>query len=293
MRIDLHTHSDRSDGTLSPRGVVALAASLGLDVIALTDHDSFDGWDEAVEAAVDSRVTLVRGVEISCKYAGESAHLLGYLPDPTYQPLLDELDRVLDGRNSRLPAALARLRELGIDITAEDVAAVSPDAAAAGRPHIADALIKLGVVKDRNEAFDKYLAWGKPAYVDRYGADLVETIGLVKQAGGVTVLAHPWAKRHDTSALDLAAFEELKEAGLTGIEVDHQDHDAATRETLRALARDLDLVATGSSDFHGDGKINHELGVNTTDPEQYERLMSAATEAADASRRDTPRVVVM
>lgn len=292
MRIDLHTHSDRSDGTLSPAEVVARAASLGLDVVALTDHDCFDGWDEAVEAAVDRKVTLVRGVEISCRYAGEGVHLLGYLPDPTYGPLVEELARVLEGRSSRLPAMLRRLQELGMDVTAADVQRVSPDAAATGRPHVADAMIAKGYVKDRGEAFDRYLSAGRPAYVDRYAADLVDMIGLVEDAGGVTVVAHPWAARHDTSALDEAAFARFKAAGLSGIEVDHQDHTPEKRAGLRAIAASLDLVVTGSSDFHGDGKVDHELGVNTTAPEQYHRLMALATDAAVASGRETPRVVV-
>lgn len=291
MRIDLHTHSDRSDGTLAPREVVARAKELRLDVIALTDHDSFDGWDEAVVAAQEYGIGLVRGVEISCRYGGHGVHLLGYLPDPTYQPLLDELGRVLDGRNQRLPVAIARLQELGIAITMADVEAVSADAAAMGRPHIADALVNLGVVADRTEAFDTYLAAGRPGFVDRYATSLVDAIRLVAAAGGVSVLAHPWAKRHDTSALGRAGLEELKDAGLAGIEVDHQDHDAAARAGLRELGADLGLVMTGSSDFHGDGKVNHELGVNTTAPDQYERIIELAAAASASAGRRTPGVV--
>ncbi|MGD9960442.1 PHP domain-containing protein [Nocardioides sp.] len=291
MRIDLHTHSDRSDGTMSPAELVEHAAEVGIDVLAITDHDCFAGWEEAARAATRVGVMLVRGIEISCRFAGESTHLLGYLPDATYPPLLEELDRVLDGRNSRLPALLARLRELGIDIDIHDVRRVAGEAAAMGRPHVADALVDLGVVVNRDEAFARFLGPGRPAYVDRYAADLTEMIGLIAAAGGVSVVAHPWAGRHDSSALDAEAFAGLRAAGLAGLEVDHQDHSAATRAALRRLADDLDLVATGSSDFHGSGKIDFDLGCNTTDVAQFERLMALAEVAAITAGRSTPALV--
>ncbi|CUR60925.1 Predicted metal-dependent phosphoesterase, PHP family [metagenome] len=288
VRIDLHTHSDRSDGTMSPTELVEHAAEVGLDVLAITDHDCFDGWDEASRAAQRVGLTLLRGIEISCRFAGESTHLLGYLPDSTYPPLAQELARVIDGRNSRLPALLARLRDLGIDIDIHDVRRVAGEATAMGRPHVADALVEKGVVLNRDEAFARFLGPGRPAYVDRYAADLTEMIGLVAAAGGVSVVAHPWAGRHDSSALDEPAFGALRAAGLAGIEVDHQDHTAAKRARLRELADALDLVATGSSDFHGAGKVDFDLGCNTTDPAQFERLMALATVASLTSGRDTP-----
>ncbi len=290
MRIDLHTHSDRSDGTMSPTELVRHAATAGIDVLAITDHDCFEGWDEAAEAAAEAGVSLVRGIEISCRYDGQSVHLLGYLPDPTYPPLVKELQRVLDGRNSRLPAILEKLRGLGIDIDAADVRKVSPDAAASGRPHVADALVELGVVRDRDEAFARFLGPRGPAYVDRYAADLPSMVAMMRAAGGVTVVAHPWGRyRHD--ALSREGFAALREAGLSGVEVDHQDHDETTRKELRDLARDLDLVVTGSSDFHGAGKVGHELACNTTDPDQYARLLELASAASDAAGRATPQVV--
>jgi predicted metal-dependent phosphoesterase TrpH len=291
MRIDLHTHSDRSDGTMTPTELVRHAAEMSVDVLAITDHDCFAGWDEALEAAVDHNVTLVRGIEISCRYDGQSVHLLGYLPDPTYAPLQDELRRVLDGRSSRLPAILDRLQGLGIEIGIDDVRRVSVDAAAMGRPHVADALIALGVIKDRDEAFAKYLGPGGPAYVDRYAADLPTMIQTVRGAGGVTVVAHPWG-RHAHSALSPEGFAALKQVGLAGVEVDHEDHSPQIREELRGLAKELDLVVTGSSDFHGTGKTGHDLACNTTSPEQYDRLMSLASESAMAAEREAPQVVV-
>ncbi|HSV39012.1 MAG TPA: PHP domain-containing protein [Nocardioidaceae bacterium] len=290
MRIDLHTHTDRSDGTSTPSELVREAQVAGLDVLAITDHDCFEGWDEAASVAQELGLTLVRGIEISCKYAGQSVHLLGYLPDPTYPPLVEELQRVLDGRSDRLPAILDRLRELDIVIGIDDVRALSADAAAMGRPHVADALVARGVVRDRDEAFARFLSPGRPAYVDRYAADLATMIETVKGAGGVTVVAHPWG-RHAHSALTFEGLAALKDAGLSGIEVDHQDHAPDVREELRGLAKELDLVVTGSSDFHGTGKTGHDLACNTTAPEEYHRLVALATETAVASGRAAPGVV--
>ena len=291
MRIDLHTHSDRSDGTESPGGLVHRARDHRIDVLGLTDHDTTEGWQEAETVAARLGVTLVRGIEVSCTHQGSGVHLLAYLPDPTYQPLATELQRILDGRSSRLPTTLARLRDLGIDIGVEDVRRVSGQTAATGRPHVADALVALGVVVDRNEAFDRYLGPQGPAYVGRYAADLETMIRTVREAGGVTVLAHPWANRHDHTALDEDGLGRLRDGGLSGVEVDHEDHDAATRATLRAVAARLDLVATGSSDHHGIGKVGHELGCNTTGVEQLERLLDLAQQSSAASGRTTPEVL--
>ncbi|KAA1397573.1 PHP domain-containing protein [Aeromicrobium ginsengisoli] len=272
MKIDLHTHSDRSDGTDTPTELIENAKAAGLDVIAITDHDSTEGWKEADKTARRVGITLVHGIEISTKLDGKSVHLLGYEFDPKDKPLLHELRKVIDGRNSRLPATLERLRGLGIDITAHDVRARSTNAAATGRPHVADALIDLGVVQDRNEAFERYLKPGRPAYVDRYAADLPTAIGLVKAAGGKAVLAHPWS-RGSHRVLTRDRIGTLKEQGLDGLEVDHNDHGAEDRAALRQIARDLGLVRTGSSDYHGTGKIDFPLGGNTTEPEQYRRLL--------------------
>lgn len=291
MRIDLHTHSNRSDGTESPGDLVKRAHAEGIDVLGLTDHDTTEGWDEAADMAAHTGMRLVRGIEVSCTFAGYGVHLLAYLPDPTYPPLARELQRVLDGRNSRLPATLERLRALGIDIDVHDVRRVAGETAAMGRPHVADALVALGVVRDRNEAFDTYLGPQGPAYVHRYAADLEEMLGTVAAAGGVNVLAHPWASRHNHSALDAHGLAGLRDAGLSGVEVDHEDHGPAVREALRRVARDLDLVVTGSSDHHGVGKIDHDLGCNTTAPEELERLLDLAAAAAAASGRSTPEVV--
>ena len=291
MRIDLHTHSDRSDGTESPGDLVRRAHAEGVDVLALTDHDTTEGWADAADAAAGLGLALVRGIEVSCTFAGYGVHLLAYLPDPTYEPLARELQRVLDGRNSRLPATLERLRDLGIDIDVHDVRKVAGETAAMGRPHVADALVALGVVADRNEAFERFLGPQGPGYVHRYAADLEQMLGSVADAGGVTVLAHPWASRHDHTALDETGLRRLHEAGLSGVEVDHEDHDPATREELRRLATRIGLVVTGSSDHHGLGKVGHDLGCNTTAPDQYDRLLDLAARASAASGRETPPVL--
>ena len=212
---------------------------------------------------------------ISTNFHHRGVHLLAYLPDPAYAPLVAELDRVLDGRTSRTPAIVAGLRDHGIDLTEDDVRRESGGSVAAGRPHVADALARLGVVRDRTEAFATLLSPGQPGYVNRYAPRLEDTIPLVVAAGGVPVIAHPWGRRGGT-VLDAAALASLRDLGLAGVEVDHQDHPAELRARLRGIAADLDLVVTGSSDHHGLGKIDHELGVNTTAPEQYEWLISLA-----------------
>ncbi|RLV54659.1 PHP domain-containing protein [Aeromicrobium phragmitis] len=273
MRIDLHTHSTRSDGTDDPAVLVRKARQEAeLDVVALTDHDSTAGWAEASEAADAVGIRLVRGIEISTRYRGASVHLLGYEFDPDYAPLVDELHRVIAGRDHRLPLTVAKLNELGYELTVEDVHAAAEGTVSSGRPHIADALVAKGYVRNRDEAFATLLTPGKPAYIDRYAADLFRAVRLVQEAGGRAVIAHPWA-RESRRLLGEATFAELAALGLAGIEVDHQDHDARARAELAAIADRLDLVTTGSSDYHGSGKTGFDLGCNTTAPDQFERLL--------------------
>lgn len=277
MRIDLHTHSNVSDGTQTPTELVYAAATAGLDVMALTDHDTTVGWGEAFAAADEAGVTLVPGIEISTRAPQGGAHLLAYRPDPENAALSDALTRVRSGRGDREPEMIRRLQGLGSAITTDDVRAVSGGTESTGRPHIADALVMIGEVADRNEAFARYLNPGQPAYVDRYAPPLTEAVGLVVAAGGVAVLAHPWGRNAGSGQPDEATFARLKAAGLAGIEVDHQDHSPQDRERLRAMAINLGLIITGSSDHHGLGKVGHELGCNITDPEQYERILAAST----------------
>jgi predicted metal-dependent phosphoesterase TrpH len=189
-----------------------------------------------------------------------------------------------------VPTILARLQAEGIDLAEEEVRQQSTSAAAVGRPHVADALVARGVVRHRTEAFDRYLSPGRPAYVTRYAPPVEEVLDAVRGAGGVSVVAHPWG-RTDASALQEDRLAALQACGLTGIEADHQDHTAEQRTRLKAIARNLGLLVTGSSDYHGSGKADHDLGCNTTAPDQLERLLELADEASAASGRTTPKVV--
>ena len=287
MRADLHTHSRRSDGTDSPAELVRAAAAAGLDVVALTDHDSAAGWSEAAAAAREAGIGFVPGIEISCEYQGSAVHLLAYGVDPEQPGLRDAMQGVLAGRNQRLPTILERLRGLGVELTEQDVRDVAGHATALGRPHVADALVAAGAVVDRSEAFDRYLSPGRPAYVHRRAAPLVPMLGLVVDAGGVGVLAHPWA-RGGRRVLTAGTVAVLTAAGLTGLEAWHRDQSAADSTRLQGIAAELGLVATGSSDYHGTGKVDHELGCHTTPPEQLERLLEQMARAADAARAHDP-----
>jgi predicted metal-dependent phosphoesterase TrpH len=278
VRIDLHTHSLASDGTLSPAAVIRAAADAGLDVVALTDHDTAQGWPEASAASLECGIELVTGIEVSTRYEHAGVHLLAYLPDAADPGLVLALDRVLEGRRSRVQAILSRLRSVGIDLSEDDVRRVALDTPATGRPHVADALVAAGVVADRAEAFEKYLSPGRPGYATRYAADLEDMVPAVVAAGGVPVIAHPWARTAGT-VLTETAFAQLQELGLAGIEVDHQGHSPQLRARLRAIASNLGLVVTGSSDFHGTGKVDHDLGCNTTDPDEYARILELASTA--------------
>lgn len=274
MRIDLHTHSSVSDGTDTPAELVGHAAEAGLDVVALTDHDTYDGLDDAVAAGERLGVEVVRGLELSCARQRGSVHLLAYGADPANPALAEELARVRAGRQGRVAGVLAKLDALGAPITEESVMRYVGDSPSVGRPHIADALVEAGHVRDRTEAFDRYLADDGPAHVARYALDLVRGIDLVHGAGGVAVIAHPWGRgREQTLPPELLAAL-AAEHDLDGIEVDHQDHDRDTRRRLRKLTRRLDLLATGSSDYHGTGKTDHDLGCNTTDPDVLAEIRS-------------------
>jgi predicted metal-dependent phosphoesterase TrpH len=279
MRIDLHTHSRVSDGTDSPAELVTKAKEAGLDVVALTDHDTFDGLAEAAAQGEQEGVQVVPGIEVSCTREGQSVHLLAYGADPANIELAAEMLRVRDGRTNRLAPVLEKLVELGVPVTEADVMAFVGDSPSVGRPHIADALVKAGHVRDRTEAFDRFLADGGPAHVHRYAIDIGRGVDLVHAAGGIAVLAHPWG-RNRRRVLPPEVLEELVSGhGLDGFEVDHQDQDPDTREELRGLGSRLGVLMTGSSDYHGTGKKNHDLGCNTTDPavfSELQRLLSAA-----------------
>ncbi|WP_306327012.1 PHP domain-containing protein [Streptomyces venezuelae] len=276
MRIDLHTHSTASDGTDSPAELVRNAAAAGLDVVALTDHDTTRGHAEAIEALPEG-LTLVTGAELSCRVDGIGLHMLAYLFDPEEPALLAERELVRDDRVPRARAMVGKLQELGVPVTWEQVARIAGDGSV-GRPHVAEALVELGVVPDVSGAFTpEWLADGGRAYVGKHELDPVDAIRLVKAAGGVTVFAHPLAVKRG-QVLPEASIARLAEAGLDGIEVDHMDHDEATRARLRGLAKELGLLTTGSSDYHGSRKTCR-LGDYTTDPEIYGEITRRAAGA--------------
>ncbi|GGW47784.1 PHP domain-containing protein [Streptomyces xantholiticus] len=276
MRIDLHTHSTASDGTDTPAELVRNAAAAGLDVVALTDHDTTRGHAEAA-AAVPDGVTLVTGAELSCRLDGVGLHMLAYLFDAEEPELLRERELVRDDRVPRARAMVGKLKELGVPVEWEQVARIAGDGSV-GRPHIAEALVELGVVASVSDAFTpQWLADGGRAYVEKHELDPFTAVRLVKAAGGVTVFAHPLAVKRGRVVPE-AAIAELAACGLDGIEVDHMDHDEATRARLRGLAADLGLLTTGSSDYHGSRKTCR-LGDYTTDPEIYGEITRRATGA--------------
>lgn len=276
MRIDLHCHSTASDGTDTPAELVRNAAAARLDVVALTDHDTTRGYGAAM-AALPVGLTLVTGAELSCRIGGVSMHLLAYLFDPEEPALLAERELVRDDRVPRARGMVAKLQELGVPVTWEQVARIAGDGSV-GRPHVATALVELGVVASVDDAFtDGWLADGGRAYVEKHETDPFEAIRLVKGAGGVTVFAHPGASKRGHTVPE-SAIAEMAAAGLDGIEVDHMDHDEDTRVRLRGLAKDLGLLTTGSSDYHGSRKTV-ALGEYTTDPEVYGEITRRATGA--------------
>jgi 3',5'-nucleoside bisphosphate phosphatase len=272
MRIDLHTHSSVSDGTDAPGELVRKALAVGLDVVALTDHDTFDGFDEAAAEGERLGLGVVRGMELSCSRQGSSVHVLAYGADPASPELAAEMARVRDGRLGRLAGVVRKLAELGVPVSEVEVMAQVGNSPSVGRPHIADALIEAGHVRDRQEAFDRFLADGGPAHVHRYTIEVDRGIDLVHEAGGLAVIAHPWGRGRER-LLPASVLQGLvRDHELDGLEVDHQDHDSDIRRRLRALAENLGLLATGSSDYHGTGKLDHDLGCNTTDPTVFTEM---------------------
>ncbi|ARF78828.1 PHP domain-containing protein [Kitasatospora aureofaciens] len=286
MRIDLHAHSNASDGTDSPAELVGAAVVAGLDVVALTDHDTVAGHAEAADAVHalpdGTRLTVVPGAELSCVVDGISMHLLAYLFDPEEPEFARERELVRTDRFRRGRAVVERCRELGADISWEQVQRIA-GAGSVGRPHIASALVEAGVVGTVSDAFTPdWLANGGRADVRKHETDPVAAVRLVRAAGGVPVFAHPGAVKRGRTVPD-QVIADLAAAGLAALEVDHTDHDEETRRRLRGLAGDLGLLVTGSSDYHG-GRKTVRLGEHTTDPEVYEALLAQATGAKPITR---------
>ena len=272
--IDLHTHTNKSDGTDSPLALVKKAASSGITVLGIADHDSTAGWSEAKDA-LHGDLALVLGAEVSCLTDdGISVHMLGLLFDGENQPLQGLLADSRDTRIPRMRKMIENLQGAGLDITLADVEAATPAGATVGRPHLADALVNKKIVKSRDEAFVDLLHNDSPYYVSHLAPTPEDSIRAIRKAGGVAVIAHPFASRRGET-LTPESFHSLVEAGLNGIEVFHRDQSAEEREQLIAIAHELSLVITGSSDYHGTGKLN-QLGENTTAQAEWERLESMA-----------------
>jgi hypothetical protein len=275
MRADLHVHSSASDGTEPPAEVMRRAAQAGLDVVALTDHDTVAGHAEARRALAGplTSLTLLPGMELSCRLADRSLHLLAYLFDADHPDLAAELRRIRDDRVLRARAMVSRLAELGVGISWDQVAAIAGPAVV-GRPHIARAMAAAGAIASPSEAFTRdWIGDGGRAYVGRYALDPVHAIGLVRAAGGVAVLAHPRAgQEYRVSDEEIGR---LAAAGLAGVEVFHPDQPDAERAGLLALAHDLGLVATGGSDDHG-SLTGHRIGCETVGADAYQALIFRA-----------------
>ena len=281
MRIDLHTHSIRSDGTDTPAELMTKAAAAGLDVIALTDHDTTAGWQEATEA-LPAGLRLVPGVELSCiahnaQSERVSIHLLAYLFDPASQPLVKEQQRLRMARKQRLRKMADMMADDGLPIDPDEVMAGFAENTSAGRPHLGAALIRAGLVDSMDEAFSRFFGSKGKYYVPSPNIAIESAIDLIKQAGGVTVLAHPFAQARG-KILDADMIAKLAEHGLAGVEVDHYQHDQQARAQLRGLAKELSLIVTGSSDYHGRNKTV-QLGQETTDPGMLAALIDASSGA--------------
>ena len=272
LKIDLHTHTSYSDGTDTPAQLINKALAAGISIIGLTDHDSISGWQEATNA-LRVGISLVPGAEISCQTAdGISVHILGLLFDSNNSELMNTLEKTRENRHGRMEKIIARINEAGIDITMNDVLEQLSDGATLGRPHLADALVKKGIVASRDEAFTQMLHNNSKYYVSHYSPTPEAAIKLIKAAGGVSVIAHPMAS-HRGRTISQETFGSIIQAGLDGIEVDHRDHSPNEKLQLIQLASESNLVMTGASDYHGNGKLN-TLGEYTTSPEQWEKLES-------------------
>ncbi|MHA2084510.1 MAG: PHP domain-containing protein [Candidatus Thorarchaeota archaeon] len=278
-RADLHIHSNVSDGVHSPTRIVELALMRNLGGIALTDHDTIDGLSEFLAADAGEGLLRVPGIEISSEYGGREAHIIGYFVDPYSKSLKSKLTWVEDARRVRFPKLIEKLRELGIEITDNDVDDALNGVTSPGRPHAARMLVRKGVVKDVNEAFEQFLKKGKPAYVRRDRLSAKDAVLLLKEEGAVPVLAHPLQLK----VPDLrGVIIDLMNSGLAGIEVryDYGTPREGSEEELRSIAEALGLIMTGGSDYHGDG-TNNEIGTVTVPIETIDELRVAAHNPVD------------
>lgn len=272
---DLHLHSDHSDGTEPPAAVMASAHTAGLRTVALTDHDTTSGWVEAADAAVSLGMTLLPGMELSARWEWRSVHVLGYLFDPDDAGVRALTDRI---RSSRLTRAREMADRIGrdLDLTWDDILAQTALGATVGRPHLADALVAKGHVRDRGEAFAGILHPGSDYYVALYAPDPVAAVAAIADAGGVPIVAHPAGR---AGLLPDGVVDDMLAAGLAGFELGHRENVEPALTRLRALVARRDLIVTGSSDYHGLGKPN-QPGEHTTSDEMVARIIDRATGSA-------------
>lgn len=274
-RNDLHLHSDRSDGTTSPREVMRAASDHGIRIAALTDHDTTSGWDEAAVAAQELGMSLLPGMELSARLGHRSVHILGYLFDPEDADLRAITDRIRESRHTRARSMVEAIAcDFPVDLAA--LAAHTAPGATVGRPHIADALISAGVVADREEAFASILHPAGPYYVALYAPDPVTAVRAITAAGGVAIIAHPAGR---SGLLPDDALSSMLDAGLAGFELGHRENLEPGVRVLRRHAAEHDLIITGSSDYHGAGKPNRP-GEFTTSDEMVARIIARATGSA-------------
>jgi len=272
--IDLHTHSSVSDGTETPTQLVRAAVAAGLGTMAITDHDSTAGWQEAIATASGTGLTIITGMELSTNYGPASVHVLAYLFDPLDPDVITETARIRDGRLHRAEKIVERIAA-DYDLTWDDVLAESSDGTTLGRPHIADALVRKGHVPNRSAAFESILHWRGGYYEKYYAPSPLEGVRMIVAAGGVPVLAHP-ATYGKYRPMDDSVIRKLTDEGLFGLEVGHRDNTEDGKARLLKLAKKLGLEITGSSDYHGAGKPNR-LAENSTSPEVLEKLVARAT----------------
>jgi predicted metal-dependent phosphoesterase TrpH len=272
--IDLHTHTDRSDGTFAPAELVGLASQRGLDVVAVTDHDTTAGLEEALAAGLELGLEVVPGVELSAEHEGASIHVLCYWMDAANAALQEELSRLRDERFRRGERMVERLRALGLPIEFERVREIAMGGNIV-RPHIAQAMVEAGLVETEKDAFDRWIGDGKPAHVPKHALDPLDALALIRGAGGLCVLAHPgmWG---DESSVPEVLVAAMAGAGMVGLEVDHTDHDPEEREHWRGLADRLRLIPTGGSDCHGTRYDPIRLGTALCDPASFAALRELA-----------------
>jgi predicted metal-dependent phosphoesterase TrpH len=272
--IDLHTHTNRSDGTFEPAELIEAAVARRLDTVAVTDHDTTAGLDEAAAAGERAGVQVVPGVEFSAEYLGSSVHVLCYWMDPTHEAFQAELTRLRDDRLRRGELMVEKLQELGFDLSFDRVREIAKGGNIV-RPHVAQAMVEAGIVESEGEAFELWIADGRPAHVPKHALDPVDAVGLIREAGGLCVLAHPgmWG---DQTAVPDELIEAMAGAGMIGLEVDHTDHSPEQRERYRAFANRLGLVPTGGSDCHGTRYEPIRLGTSLCAPESFAALRELA-----------------